>query len=83
MLVWGGNIAYSPQNTGGRYNPATNAWVVATATSTAGAPAAPTARAKHTAVWTGTEMILHGGTNSSSADTEIIMPGQSYLYSKP
>jgi hypothetical protein len=46
-------------NTGGRYNPSTNTW---TATTTTGAP---TARTGHTAVWTGTEMIVWGGTTSS------------------
>ena len=44
-------------NTGGRYNPSTDSW---TATSTTNAPAA---RANHTAVWTGSEMIVWGGLN--------------------
>ena len=42
-------------NTGGRYNPGTDSW---TATSTTNAP---TARYVHTAVWTGSEMIVWGG----------------------
>ena len=42
-------------NTGGRYNPSTDSW---TATSTTNAPAA---RFYHTAVWTGSEMIVWGG----------------------
>ena len=42
-------------NTGGRYNPGTDSW---TATSTTNAPAA---RYVHTAVWTGSEMIVWGG----------------------
>ena len=42
-------------NTGGRYNPSTDSW---TATSTTNAP---TARVGHTAVWTGSEMIVWGG----------------------
>ena len=42
-------------NTGGRYNPAGNSW---TAVTTTGAPAA---RYGHTAVWTGSEMIVWGG----------------------
>jgi len=42
-------------NTGGRYNPGTDSW---TATSTTNAP---TARTYHTAVWTGSEMIVWGG----------------------
>jgi N-acetylneuraminic acid mutarotase len=57
MIVWGGsgdtiNFFF---NTGGRYNPSTNSW---TATSTVNAPAA---RNAHTAVWTGTQMIVWGG----------------------
>ena len=47
-------------NDGGRYNPAANSW---TAVSTTGAPAA---RDYHTAVWTGSEMIVWGGDNGSS-----------------
>ena len=43
-------------NTGGRYNPGTDSW---TATSTTNAP---DARDSHTAVWTGSEMIVWGGT---------------------
>ena len=42
-------------NTGGRYNPDTDSW---TATSTTNAPSA---RDLHTAVWTGSEMIVWGG----------------------
>ena len=54
MIVWGGDgpIYF---NTGGRYNPNTDSW---TATSTINAPEAP---ALHTAVWTGSEMIVWGG----------------------
>ncbi len=47
---------------GGRYNPSTNSW---TATSTTNAP---TARAYHTAVWTGGEMIVWGGFNGTIGD---------------
>jgi N-acetylneuraminic acid mutarotase len=67
MIVWGGVIpyldggdpyldaGYYKLNTGGKYNPRTNAWI---ATSAIGAP---TKRFNHTAVWTGTEMIIWGG----------------------
>lgn len=58
MIVWGGSYGSGPPtylNTGGRYNPVTNAW---TATSTINAP---TARTVHTAVWTGSRMIVWGG----------------------
>ena len=42
-------------NTGGKYNPTTDSW---TATSTSNAPSV---RIGHTAVWSGTEMIVWGG----------------------
>jgi N-acetylneuraminic acid mutarotase len=57
MIVWGGEHNANPRqvNTGGRYNPGTDSWV---AVSTANAPSP---RDSHTAVWTGTEMIVWGG----------------------
>ena len=56
MIVWGGYVGgIGVSNTGGRYNPSTDSW---TATSTTNAPAA---RDFHTAVWTGSEMIVWGG----------------------
>ncbi len=59
MIVWGGyyyaGYGTTKLNDGGRYNPTANSWV---ATSTIGAPAA---RSAHTAVWSGSEMILSGG----------------------
>jgi len=59
MIVWGGlGIGYL--NTGGRYNPGTDSW---TATSTTNAPSG---RAFHTAVWTGSEMIVWGGADGTS-----------------
>jgi N-acetylneuraminic acid mutarotase len=61
MIVWGGNHFAFPYyfNTGGRYNPDTDSWI---ATSTINAPAA---RNAHTAVWTGSEMIVWGGNDDS------------------
>jgi hypothetical protein len=61
MIVWGGVAAAGTGlNTGGRYNPSTNAW---TAVSTTGAPSG---RYGHVAVWTGTEMIVWGGTSDGT-----------------
>src|SRR5206468_6989083 len=57
MIVWGGYFNDGAEhflNTGGRYNEATNSW---TATSIVNAP---TGRDLHTAVWTGSEMIVWG-----------------------
>jgi len=55
MIVWGGLVFPDYFNSGGRYNPDTDSW---TATST---PNAPSGRSDHTAVWTGSEMIVWGG----------------------
>ena len=61
MTVWGGRSERDDTatrrsfNDGARYNPAGNNW---TAMITIGAP---TARAFHTALWTGGEMIVWGG----------------------
>ena len=62
MIIWGGVFSgyLTYFDTGGRYNPATDSW---SATRTGGAPAA---RSQHTAVWTGTEMIVWGGTNGQN-----------------
>jgi N-acetylneuraminic acid mutarotase len=57
LIVWGG-FNFSPPyrlNTGGRYNPSTDSWI---STSLVNAPAQ---RDYHSAVWTGTEMIVWGG----------------------
>jgi N-acetylneuraminic acid mutarotase len=63
MLVWGG-LTETPSlgvtNTGYRYNPSTNTWSTMTTTN------APSARADHVAVWTGSEMVVWGGWNYSS-----------------
>jgi N-acetylneuraminic acid mutarotase len=67
MIVWGGHGSFDLGyyfNTGGRYDPTTDRWI---ATSTVDAP---DGRYRHTAVWTGNEMIVWGGilyTNSSTS----------------
>ncbi|HYO62995.1 MAG TPA: discoidin domain-containing protein, partial [Pyrinomonadaceae bacterium] len=61
MVVWGG-VQFGVMgklNTGGRYDPETDTW---RPTSTAGAPEG---RTYHTAVWTGSEMIIWGGSNAT------------------
>jgi N-acetylneuraminic acid mutarotase len=57
MIVWGGAFCCPgiSLNTGGRYNLGTDNW---RPTSTANAPMA---RQYHSAVWTGTEMVVWGG----------------------
>ena len=64
MIVWGGRNFGVDFNTGGRYNPSTNSW---TATSTINAPDCPSC---HTAVWTGSEMIVWGGVDQPAAPFE-------------
>ncbi|HEX9428620.1 MAG TPA: kelch repeat-containing protein, partial [Candidatus Polarisedimenticolia bacterium] len=58
MLIWGGNFYTNPgvqEGTGSRYDPATDLW---TPISNLGAPAP---RTGHTAIWTGSEMVVWGG----------------------
>jgi N-acetylneuraminic acid mutarotase len=64
MIVWGGIANGNPYgvNTGGRYNPGTDSWTTTSLTN------APTARAGHTAVWTGSEMVVWGGLGVSSVN---------------
>jgi N-acetylneuraminic acid mutarotase len=58
MIVWGGDDdSDTPLNTGGRYDPAGNSWTLIVNTL----PNTPAARDSHTAVWTGNEMIVWGG----------------------
>ena len=64
MIVWGGSFSAGLSlNSGGRYNPATDTWL-----PTSRGPYCPSPRFGHTAVWTGTEMIVWGGQNTSSGD---------------
>jgi N-acetylneuraminic acid mutarotase len=62
MLVWGGLFSGGGPayfNTGGRYDPVSDSW---TSTSTSNAPSA---RGRHTAVWTGSQMVVWGGYGGS------------------
>lgn len=66
MIVWGGctDVTCSTNvNSGSRYNPATDTW---TPTSVANASAP---RNSHTAVWTGSRMIIWGGEVSTDVYT--------------
>ncbi|HEV8700923.1 MAG TPA: thrombospondin type 3 repeat-containing protein [Candidatus Polarisedimenticolia bacterium] len=71
MIIWGGysvilsgfscqNITTTYYNNGARYNPSTDTW---TPTSMIGAP---TIRSEHTAVWTGSSMIVWGGAGTNT-----------------
>jgi N-acetylneuraminic acid mutarotase len=58
MLVWAGwsGTGYTPVNTGGVFDPATNTWTASMSTTNA-----PSPRGDHRAVWTGSKMIVWGG----------------------
>lgn len=85
MIVWGGDCAdsYPPTcNNGGSYDPSRNIWTPVTTT-----PRAPAARKYHTALWTGSEMIIFGGSDWGGLcfnDTWSCTPPKLlYLYQKP
>jgi ankyrin repeat protein/N-acetylneuraminic acid mutarotase len=71
MLVWGGFTdshsryqgahADAHLNTGGRYDPSSDSWKTITTKG------APSKRCWHTMVWTGKEMIIWGGGNTTKA----------------
>ena len=54
MIVWGGGLL-GGLNDGGRYDPTGDSWTPVLTSS------APAPRKNHTAVWTGSEMIIWGG----------------------
>jgi len=56
MIIWGGSGSDGFANTGGRYNPVTDSWL-----PTSMGTNVPAARVYHSAVWTGSEMIVWGG----------------------
>ena len=59
MIVWGGwTYADVALDNGARYDPEADEWAPLTTTN------APTARFRHTAVWTGSRMIVWGGLTS-------------------
>ena len=60
MIVWGGNNGYG-LNDGGQYDPVGNSWSATSTWDAFGTNNAPAARYMHTAVWTGSKMIVWGG----------------------
>jgi N-acetylneuraminic acid mutarotase len=57
MIIWGG-LGTNYYNDGKAYNPANNTWGSLS-------PSVPLGRYLHSAVWTGTEMIVFGGYGGS------------------
>ncbi len=66
MIVWGGTVIGpgTTTNIGGRYDPSTDTWHPTSVGSNV-----PVARDSHTAVWTGSEMIVWGGSSTNSGPT--------------
>ena len=67
MIIWGGVVPFnfdpaSFTNTGGKYDPSTDSWTTTSLTN------APAGRYDHTAVWTGSEMIVWGGYSYDGSD---------------
>ncbi len=62
MIIWGGSSEAGDVNSGANYEPITNAWTSFTfVNSTTGLTPAPSPRDFHSAVWTGTDMLIWGG----------------------
>ncbi len=72
MIVWGGYSGdpQNYQNSGGKYNPQTDSWIPTSTSS-----GVPSGRAFHTAIWTGSEMIVWGG-----KDTDVYYLGSGGKY---
>lgn len=65
MLIWGGSTVKGTggeTNTGGRYDPIADSWTPMSTTN------APSGLKEHTAIWTGEEMIVWGGTEAAGGD---------------
>jgi hypothetical protein len=64
MIVWGGSSQGDgyPVMVGGRYDPTTDSWLPISIRPNASSPIG----VEHTAVWTGTEMIVWGGAPGTS-----------------
>ena len=76
MVIWGGQTYHFPVLTafgdGARYDPSNDTW---SKISTNGAPSG---RFSHTAVWTGTEMIIWGGSFWNGSEVAPLNDGACY-----
>ena len=75
MLVWGGIPlpGSGVLGDGARYDPSTNTW------SPISPADAPTARRNHTAVWTGSRLLIWGGSQGGPSGTDTVLnTGASY-----
>ena len=74
MIVWGGYFRDGNlygYRSGGRYSPLNDSWMPTAITN------APTERYDHTAIWTGSEMIVWGGYGGQN-DQEFLLTGARY-----
>ena len=82
MIIWGGTAPNYNNKAGGRYDPGTDSW---TRTSMEGLP--DSGRSGHTAVWTGSGMLIFGGTDSQRTFQDSTyfysLARPMYLYKKP
>lgn len=71
MIIWGGFSCVACANgelgTGARYNPSTDTWTSITTIN------APAARGHHSAIWTGSKMIVWGGQNDGGNATATLL----------
>jgi hypothetical protein len=72
MIVWGGSDGTNALQSGGRYNPGTDSWIATTISN------APNPRESHTAVWTGGQMIVWGGSYSDGSNRFYLNDGAKY-----
>jgi hypothetical protein len=75
MVVWGGNPSSGGNtyyNDGGRYDPTTDTWRSVNVTG------APQGRNGHSAIWTGTKMIIWGGTLDNASPPTLANTGGRY-----
>lgn len=74
MIIWGGfdGASLSSFSDGARYNVFTNAWTPMSKDN------APAARSGHTAIWTGSEMIIWGGGSYEGGSFKTLINGASY-----
>jgi len=74
MIIWGGRefFLFGPLGDGGRYDPQTNTWAPVTTVNR------PSSRRRHTAVWTGTEMIIWGGLGCAGCEAGELGSGARY-----
>ena len=76
MLIWGGQSnspsTYFSVASGGRYNPASDSWLPISNVN------APQSRCGHSAIWTGTEMIVWGGETIENGNRIALATGARY-----